>query len=125
MIISQYWKKIKKQTNIDVQIWCGRIHTEMFPWCIQNWNIFVKEKKKKKKKKRRKKKKKIEKEKHRNCSYETTQASKAVLFRSQHDLAKKKKEKEKQEKKKNKKKKQRKRKEKNMAGEWLLRDNTI
>ena len=53
-------------------------------------------------------KKKIEKEKHGNCSYETIQASKAVLFRSQHDIAKREK-----------------RKEKNMAREWLLRDNTI
>ena len=44
-----------------------------------NWIIFEKERKKKEEKK------KIEKEKHGNCSYETTQASKAVLFRSQRE----------------------------------------
>ena len=27
-------EKKKKNTNIDVQIWCGRIHTEMFRWCM-------------------------------------------------------------------------------------------
>ena len=63
-----------------------------------NWIIFVKERKKKEEKK------KIEKEKHGNCSYETTQASKAVLFRSQHDLAKRKKKTKREEKKKEKKK---------------------
>ena len=59
----------------------------------------------------------------------TTQASKAVLFRSQHDLAKRKKKKKKKRKKREKKKKRKKnkkkkkRKEKNMAGEWLLQHN--
>ena len=68
-----------------------------------------------KRKKKKEKKKKIEKEKHGNCSYETTQASKAVLFRSQHDLAKREKKKKKRRKKrekKNKKKKTSKKKEK-------------
>ena len=76
-----------------------------------------------KRKKKKMKKKKIEKEKHGNCSYETTQASKAVLFRSQNDLAKrKKKEKKREEKKREKKekKKTRKRKKKKRKTIWLL-----
>ena len=68
---------------------------------------------------KRKKKKKIEKEKHGKCSYETTQASKAVLFRSQHDLAKRKKKKKEKKKKRKKKQEKKKKKEKEKKKIWL------